>query len=121
MDLNLKQDIVYALRKKGVAETEIPRLLDEAMEQRRTAGDRFSVADFVASTPRGTSISRGTRIGYVAAVFLVLCIGVQLLLGGMFSVHLGIPGLLFYYGAALLGLVALVFSAYYVDRRVPIK
>ncbi|WP_284751573.1 hypothetical protein [Arthrobacter sp. efr-133-R2A-120] len=43
MESNLKQDIVYALRKKGVAETEIPRLLDETMEQRRTAGDRFSV------------------------------------------------------------------------------
>lgn len=121
MELNLKRDIVYALRKKGIAETEIPRLLDEAMEQRRTSGDRFSVADFVDRTPRGTSISRGTRIGYAAAVFLVLCIGVQLLLSGMFSIHLGFPGLLFYYGAVLLALLALVFSAYSVDRRVPVK
>ncbi len=119
MELRQKQDLVLALRKKGVAEADLPRLLGRAEEQSQQPGTTFSIGDFLGGVPAGTTSSSGTKLGRLAAGLLVLCIAVQLLLSTVLNVHLGFPGILVYYGTAALGLIILVFAAYYVDRRVP--
>ncbi|MFJ5955351.1 hypothetical protein ACIQC5_05260 [Paenarthrobacter sp. NPDC092416] len=119
METSTQQDLVYALRRRGVAENMIPGLLKEANEKSLSLGDQFSVSDFVAGVPRGTGLSKGTKIGRLAAIFILVGIAAQLFLSGVLGVHLGFPGVLYYYGAVLVGLSVLVFSAYRVDRKLP--
>ncbi|MFK0003165.1 hypothetical protein ACIQTZ_13870 [Paenarthrobacter sp. NPDC090520] len=119
MESSVKRNIAYALRRKGIAEPEIPRHIRDATNLQESMGERFSTADFVAGTPRGTHTSKGAIVGRIAAAFLLLGIGLHLLLSGVFGVHLGVMGLVLYYIGVLLGLAALVFSAYYLDRKLP--
>ncbi|MBU8866608.1 hypothetical protein [Paenarthrobacter aromaticivorans] len=119
METSTQQDLVYSLRRRGVAEDKIPGLLEKANEKSLSLGDQFSVPDFVAGVPRGTGLSKGTKIGRVAAIFILVGIAAQLLLSGVLGMHLGFPGVLYYYGAVLAGLSVLVFSAYRVDRKLP--
>ncbi|MDR6685724.1 hypothetical protein J2Y41_001279 [Arthrobacter sp. 1088] len=119
METSTQQDLVYALRRRGVAESMIPGLLKEANEKRLSLGDQFSVSDFVGGFPRGTGLSKSTKIGRIAAVFILVGIAAQLFLSGVLEVHFGFPGVLYYYGAVLVGLSVLVFSAYRVDRKLP--
>jgi len=119
MELRQKQDLVLALRKKGVAESDLPGLLGRAEEQRQEHGSRFSISDFMGSVPAGATSSKGTKLGRLAAGLLVLLIAVQLLLSGVLNIHLGFPGILLYYGTAALGLIILVFAAFYLDRKLP--
>lgn len=119
MDTNLKQDIVHALRKRRIAENELPRLLKEAEDQATADGSRLDPATFAETVPLGNSLSQGSKLGRTAAVFMLVFIGAQLFMSGVLGVRLGIPGIFFYYGAGLVVLIALVSLAYYLDRKLP--
>lgn len=119
MDTTQARELASALRKRGVVEPELPALLAKADELSAEQGESFSPRLFAEQVPRSKHQSTGKILGNLAASFAVLALGVPLAIRLLTGASLGLPGQLVYLGCVTVLLVALIFAAAGLDRRLP--
>ncbi|MDQ4502377.1 hypothetical protein [Sinomonas sp. ASV322] len=119
MNIGQQKQLVFQLRRKGVPESSLPGLLQSAREASAEQGSTFSVADFAAKVPKGRQRSKGTVLGLIAAAVVLAGLGGHLFLSGVVGLPLSLPTRLWSIAGTLLILIALVFAAHHVDRRLP--
>ncbi|MET1156588.1 hypothetical protein [Arthrobacter sp.] len=116
--------LAYEMRQRKNSEETVLNTLQEVRTYLGESGESGEAAfgqprDYAASFPAGKSVSRGTRIGHMAAGLVVLMLGTYLVLRGIVGISFGIPGTLTYFAVILVLTAVLVLTAKYVDRRLP--
>jgi len=116
--------LAYELRQRKHSEDMVRNRLQEVVSHLAESGESGEAAfgpprEYAASFPAGTSTSRGTRVGTLAAGLVILMLGVYLVLRGMVGVSFGVSGTLSYFAAVLVLTAVLVFTGKFLDRRLP--
>ena len=119
MEISQQKRLAYALRRKGVPESALPGLLEEARQAEEIEGAQFCVASFADKVPAGQRASAGKILGYVAVGFLIVALGGQLFVSGVLGIRAGFPAIAYYLLGVLVVLVGLVLISRYVDERPP--
>lgn len=116
--------LAYELRQRKHNEDMISSILQEVSSHLAESGESGETAfgqprEYAASFPAGTSVSKGTRVGHMAAGLVILMLGVYLVLRGVVGVSFGVSGTLSYFAVVLVLTAVLVFTGKYLDRRLP--
>jgi uncharacterized membrane-anchored protein len=116
--------LAYELRLRKQSEVMVRNTLLEVSSHIAESGETGEAAfgqpkEYAASFPLGGSVSKGTRVGHVAAGVLILMLGTFLVLRGLAGVSFGMMGTLTYFAVALVLTVVLILTGKYLDRRLP--
>jgi uncharacterized membrane-anchored protein len=118
------KSLAYELRQRKHSEDMVSSTLQEVGSHLAESGESGEAAfgqprEYAASFPAGTSVSKGTRVGHIAAGLVILMLGVYLILRGVVGVSFGMAGTLTYFAAVLVLTTVLVLTGKYLDRRLP--
>jgi hypothetical protein len=116
--------LAMELRYRKLSEDQIAGVLREVQSHLQDTGGHpgevfGSPKEYAARFPKGTSVSRGSRIGYVAAAVLIILLGAKSFSGLVLDFSLGLPATLTYYATVVVLTAALVFWSVAVQRRLP--
>lgn len=116
--------LAYELRQRKHDEEMVGSTLQEVRSHLGESGESGEAAfgqprEYAASFPSGSSVSKGTRLGHVAAGLVIVMLGVYLVLRGVVGASFGVAGTLTYFAAVLVLAAVLVFIGKYLDRRLP--
>jgi uncharacterized membrane-anchored protein len=118
------KSLAYELRQRKHSEEMVSSTLQEVRSHLAESGESGEAAFgqprvYAGSFPAGTSVSKGARMGHIAAGLVILLLGVYLVLRGVVGVSFGLTGTLTYFAAVLVLTVVLVLTGNYLDRRLP--
>ncbi|MCH6469727.1 hypothetical protein [Sinomonas terrae] len=119
MERTQAKELASALRKRGVEESALPALLAKADEMSAEQGESFLPRLFAEQVPRSKHQSPGKILGNLAAYFGILALGGPLAIRLLTGASFGLPGQLVYLGCIIVILLALIFAAAALDRRLP--
>jgi hypothetical protein len=116
--------LAMELRYRKLGEDQIGDVLRELQSHLQDTGGHpeeifGSPKEYAGRFPKGTSVSPGSRIGYLAAAMLVILLGIKSFSGLVLNLSLGLPATLTYYAAVVALTAALIFWSVAVQRRLP--
>jgi hypothetical protein len=116
--------LAYELRLRKQSEVMVRNTLLEVSSHLSESGETGEAAfgqpkEYAASFPLGGSVSKGTRVGHVAAGVLILMLATFLVLRGLVGVSFGMMGMLTYFAVVLVLTVVLILTGKFLDRRLP--
>lgn len=116
--------LALGLRQRKLSEDQVADVLRELQSHLQEAGarpeDAFgSPKEYAERLPKGRTVSRGSKVGYLAAAVLMVLIGVKVFTGQVLGISLGFPGTLIYLGATVLVTFALIAWSNVLQRQLP--
>lgn len=116
--------LAMGLRQRKLSEDRIADVLREVQSHLQETGQRPEEAfgspkEYAARFPKGSTISPGTRVAYLAAFTLMAIITVKVFTGQVLGISLGFPGTFVYLGATALVTFALIAWSNVLQRRLP--
>ncbi|MFD5276313.1 hypothetical protein ACFWIX_02000 [Pseudarthrobacter sp. NPDC058362] len=118
------QALAYELRQRKQDEQMVRSTLREVSSHLAESGESGVEAfgqprDYAASLGAGTTTSRGSRVGTLAGLVVIVTLAAYLVLRGTFDISFGILGTLSYFGAVVAATAALIVTGQHLDRRLP--
>jgi hypothetical protein len=91
--------LALELRQRKLSEDQVADVLRELHGHLQETGDRPENAfgapkEYAARLPKGSTVSRGSKVAYLAAGVLMVLIGVKVFTGQVLGISLGFPGTL---------------------------
>jgi hypothetical protein len=116
--------LALGLRQRKLSEDQVADLLRELQSHLQETGARPEEAfgspkEYAERFPKGSTVSIGSKVGYLAAAVLMVLIGAKVFTGQVLGISLGFPGTLIYLGATVLLTFALVAWSNVLQRRLP--
>ena len=116
--------LAYELRRRKHAEDMVRNTLQEVSSHLAESGESGEAAfgqpkEYAASFAAGATTSKGTRVGTLAGLVVIVTLAAYLVLRGTFDVSFGISGSLSYFGAVVAVTAALIVTGQLIDRRLP--
>lgn len=123
-DLEYFRRLALALRQRKLSEDQVAAVLRELQSHLRETDarpeDAFgSPREYALQFPMGSTVSRGSKVGYLAAAVLIVLIGVKVFTGQVLGISLGFPGTLIYLGATVLVTFVLIAWSNVLQRQIP--
>jgi hypothetical protein len=123
-DLEYFKRMAAGLRQRKLSEDQVADVLRELQSHLQETGERpenafGSPKEYVERFPMGSTVSRGSRVAYLAAAVLMILIGVKVFTGQVLGISLGFPGTLIYLGATALVTSALIALSNMLQRHLP--
>lgn len=118
--------LALELRQHKLSEDQVADVLRELQSHLQETGarpeDAFgSPKEYAERFPKGSTASRGSKVGYLAAAVLMVLIGVKVFTGQVLGISLGFPGTLIYLAATVLVTFALIAWSNVLQRRLPAR
>ncbi|MEJ1191848.1 HAAS signaling domain-containing protein [Pseudarthrobacter sp. CCNWLW207] len=118
------KSLAMELRKRRLSEDHVADVLRElqshVLETGEEPAEAFgSAREYAARFPRGTTVSRGSRIGNLAAAVLIVLVGVKVVLGLVLGISFGIAATVIYLAATLLVTAVLIGWSAALQRELP--
>ncbi|WP_211880418.1 HAAS signaling domain-containing protein [Pseudarthrobacter albicanus] len=122
--LEYLKSLALGLRQRKLSENQVADVLRELQSHLQETGarpeDAFgSPKEYAEWFPKGHTVSRGSKVGYLAAAVLMVLIGVKVFTGQVLGISLGFPGTLIYLGATVLVTFALIAWSNVLQRQLP--
>lgn len=116
--------LALELRQRKLSEHQVANVLRELNSHLQETGarpeDAFgSPEEYAARFPKGKTVSRGSKIAYLAAAVLMVLIGVKVFTGQVLGISLGFPGTLIYLGGTIVVTFALIARSNVLQRQLP--
>ncbi|MGF9647959.1 hypothetical protein AAIH32_08305 [Pseudarthrobacter oxydans] len=116
--------LAYELRQRKHSDDTVRKALQEVASHLAESGESGDAAfgkpaEYAASFPAGSSTSKGTRVGNVAGLVVILTLATYLVLRGTVGVDFGIAGTLIYFSVVIGVTAALIVTGQLMDRRLP--
>jgi hypothetical protein len=116
--------LAMELRKRRLSEDQIADVLRELQSHLHERGERPEEAfgssrEYAARFPQGTTVSRGSRIGNLAAAVLTVLLGVKVVLGLILGISFGIAEAVIYIAATTLLTAVLIGWSAALQRTLP--
>lgn len=116
--------LAYELRQRKHSEDTVRNTLQEVASHMAESGESGEAAfgkphAYAASFPAGTSTSKGSRVGSLAGLVVILTLATYLVLRGTFDFTFGVSGTLIYFASVLAVTAALIVTSQQMDRRLP--
>lgn len=118
------QALALVLRQCKHSEDQVADVLRELQSHLQESGvhpeDAFgSPKEYAERFPKGSTVSRGSKVAYLAAAALMFLIGVKVFTGQVLGISLGSPGTLIYLGVTVLVTFALIAWSNVLQRQLP--
>jgi hypothetical protein len=112
------------MRQRKLSEEQIADVLRELQSHLQETGqgpeEAFgSPKDYAARFPKGKTVSRGSKVGNLAAFVLVVLLGVKIFTGQVLGISLGFPGTFLYLGATAIVTFALILWSQRLQDQLP--
>lgn len=122
--LDYFKPLAMELRKRRLSEDQVADVLRELQSHVLETGERPEEAfgspkEYAARFPQGTTLSRGSRIGNLAAAVLIVLIGVKVVLGLVLGISFGIAATVSYFAATILVTAVLIGWSAALQRKLP--
>ncbi|MBT2549745.1 hypothetical protein [Arthrobacter sp. ISL-65] len=116
--------LALALRQRKLSEDQIADVLRELQSHLQETGahpeDAFgSPKEYAERFPKGSTVSRGSKVAYLAVAVMILLIGVKVFTGQVLGISLGLPGTLVYLAATVIVTFALTAWSNVLQRQLP--
>jgi hypothetical protein len=116
--------LALGLRQRKLSEEQVADVLRELQSHLQETGQRpedafGSPKEYAARFPHGNTVSRGSKVAYLAAAVLMVIISVKVFTGQVLGMSLGFPGTFIYLGAAALLTFALIAWSNVLQRKLP--
>ncbi|MEJ1180941.1 MULTISPECIES: hypothetical protein [unclassified Pseudarthrobacter] len=116
--------LAMELRKRRLSEDQVADVLRELHGHVLGTGEEpaeafGSAREYAARLTRGTTVSRGSRIGNLAAAVLIVLVAVKVVLGLVLGVSFGIAATVTYLAATLLVTAVLIGWSAALQRKLP--
>ena len=116
--------LAMELRKRRLSEDQVADVLRELHGHVLGTGEEpaeafGSAREYAARFARGTTVSRGSRIGNLAAAVLIVLVAVKVVLGLVLGVSFGIAATVTYLAATLLVTAVLIGWSAALQRKLP--
>ncbi len=116
--------LALGLRQRKLSEDQVADVLREVQSHLRETGvrpeDAFgSPKEYAGRFPKRSTVSRGSKVGYLAVAVLMVLIGVKVFTGQVLGISLGFPGTLIYLGATVLVTFTLIAWSNVLQRQLP--
>ncbi|WP_427007549.1 hypothetical protein [Pseudarthrobacter sp. H2] len=118
------KSLALGLRQRKLSENQVADVLRELQSHLQETGARPEDAfggpkECAERFPKGHTVSRGSKVGYLAAAVLMVLIGVKVFTGQVLGISLGLPGTLIYLGTTVLVTFALIAWSNVLQRQLP--
>jgi hypothetical protein len=116
--------LAMELRKRRLSEDQVADVLRELQSHLQETGEHPEEAfggsrEYAARFPQGTTVSRGSRIGNLAAAVLIVLLGVKVVLGLILGIPFGLAETIIYIAATFLLTAALIGWSAALQRTLP--
>ena len=122
--LDYFKTLAMELRRRRLSEDQVADVLRELQSHLLETGERpeeafGSPGEYAARFPEGTTVSRGSRIGNLAAAVLIVLLGVKVGLGLGLGISFGMATTVTYLAATLLITAVLIGWSAALQRKLP--
>lgn len=122
--LDYFKTLAMELRKRRLSEDQVADVLRELQSHLRETGERPEEAfgsskEYAARFPQGTTVSRGSRIGNLAAAVLIVLLGAKVVLGLILGISFGLAETGIYIVATILLTSVLIGWSAALQRTLP--
>lgn len=116
--------LALELRQRKLSEDLVADVLRELQSHLQETGERPEEAfgtpkSYAARLPKGTTVSRGAKVGYLAAAVLIITLGVKVFTGQVLGISPGLSGTVIYFGATALVTSTLIAWSNVLQRQLP--
>jgi hypothetical protein len=122
--LDYFKTLAMELRKRRLSEDQVADVLRELQSHLQETGEHPEKAfgssrEYAARFPQGATVSRGSRIGNLAAAVLIVLVGVKVVLGLILGISFGIAETVIYITATILLTAVLIGWSAALQRKLP--